>query len=563
VGLVVAQNVPVEEHVLENGLRLLLVPRQGDPNISAGWIAKVGSVNERPGITGIAHLFEHMMFKGTRVIGTRDIDKNLEVMASLDRVKGGLAREEEELARRQRLGEVPDPPRAEDRSPRHRELLEELGKLSAQEHELLVKDEFDKVYTAAGGSGMNAGTTNDFTIYFINVPANKLELWFWMESDRLLNPIFREFYSERDVVREERRMRVESTPIGRFEEEFDGLFWGSSPYGWPVIGWPSDIEAVTREEALSFFDVYYAPNNLTACLVGDFEPKKALEWARLYFGRLKRGPREPSPVRTKEVKQLSERRMVAYAETKPQVAIRYHTVPDGHADDFPLTLLADLLNGRTGRLYKSLVLDQQVANEASSDQEGRHYEGYFELKGVAKPGKAPEDVEKAIHGELEKLSKEPVSDHELQKVKNQRAAGEFRKLRSNFSLMLQLLIRDAGRGWETINSDSKRIQAVTGSDILRVAKTYFAPENRAVAVYYTKPTAAVAGSDPALDSLSEEEKGQIQQFRAKVEKADKEQVKKMLEDIGARAGSVPEEKKKFFNVLQRVLEDQLKKIGEK
>lgn len=253
---------------------------------------------------------------------------------------------------------------------------------------------------------------------------------------------------------------------------------------------------------------------------------------------------------------------MAYAETKPQVEIRYHTVADGHVDDFPLTLLADLLNGRTGRLYKSLVLDQQVANEASADQEGRNYEGYFELKGVAKPGKTPEEVEKAIHAEMEKLIKEPVSGHELQKVKNQRAAGEFRKLRSNFSLMIQLLMRDAGRGWATINADPKRIQAVTAEDIQRVAKTYFTPENRTAVVYYTKPSVpsdSSAASDPALASLSEEEKGQVRQFRARVEKADKDQVKKMLQDLGARAAAVPEDKKKFFEVLQRILEEQLKK----
>src|SRR5882762_10493491 len=362
-----AQKVPVQEITLDNGMRVLLVQRKGDPNIAAGWIAHVGSVNERPGITGISHLFEHMMFKGTRVIGTKDIDANLKVIVEMDSVRAQIQKEDQALIRRQQLGEIADAKDPKNRSAHYTALLTQFNDLTKRERELMVKDELDKIYTNAGASGLNATTSNDFTLYFINVPANKLELWFWMESDRLLNPIFREFYSERDVVREERRMRVESTPTGRFEEEFDGLFWGSSPYGWPVIGWPSDIEAVTREEALSFFDVYYAPNNLTACLVGDFEPKKAVEWARLYFGRLKRGPREPSPVRTKEVKQLAERRMIAYAETKPQVAIRYHTVPDGHVDDFPLTLLADLLNGRTGRLYKSLVIDQQVANEASSN----------------------------------------------------------------------------------------------------------------------------------------------------------------------------------------------------
>ena len=454
--------------------------------MSAGWIARVGSVNERPGITGIAHLFEHMMFKGTRVIGTRDIEKNLQVMKELDRVKGEIDREQAGLARRQRLGEVPDPPRPEDLSPRHKELLAELQKLTLAERALLVKDEFDRIYGAGGASGMNAGTWYDFTLYFVTLPANKLELWFWMESDRLLNPVFREFYSERDVVREERRRSVESTPTRRFEEQFDTMFWQSSPYGWPTIGWPSDIEAVTREEALSFFDIYYAPNNITACIVGDFDPALALDLAKRYFGRLERGPVEPPEVRTREVEHLAEQRMLAHAETKPEVQIRYKTVPDGHVDDFPLTVLADILSGRTGRLYKSLVLESQVANEVQARHLTLKYEGYFELRGVSKPGKTPEEVEKGLLEEIEKLQKDLVDERELQKVKNQLSADNFRQLRSSFRILYQLMARDCYRGWQTINTDPPRIQAVTAEDIRRVARTYFKPEKKNVLIFHTK-----------------------------------------------------------------------------
>jgi len=556
--LLAAQNVPVEEHVLPNGMRLLLLPRKGDPNIAAGWIARVGSVNERPGITGIAHLFEHMMFKGTHVIGTRDIKKNLEVMLELDRVKAEIAREEAALSVKQRLGEIPTPAEEKHRSARHNELLAELDRLTKAEREVLVKDEFDKVYTQAGGTGMNAGTTNDFTIYFINIPAEKLELWFWMESDRLLNPVFREFYSERDVVREERRLRIESTPIGRFQEELDALFWGSSPYGWPVIGWPSDIEAVTREEAMDFFGVYYAPNNLTACLVGDFEPARARELAEKYFGRLKRGPREPALLRTREVPQHAERRMTAYAETKPRVRIRWHTVPDGHVDEPALTLLGRILSGRTGRLYKSLVLEQEVANEADADQESMKYEGYFSADGVAKPGKTPEDVEKAIYAELEKIKQEPVAERELQKVKNQEAAANYRRLRVSLSLLMQLLIRDAYRGWQTINTDPPRMEAVTQADIQRVAKAYLTQENRTVATYYTKAAPAGEG-DPILAGLSEEDQAQLKQMRARLAQANPEQLKTMLERTRSQAASVPPEKKPLLEALTKLLEAEIKK----
>lgn len=274
---------------------------------------------------------------------------------------------------KQRLGEIPDGKDPKYRSAKHQELLAALDKLTKREAELMVKNDFDRIYASAGASSMNAGTSEDFTIYFINVPANKLALWFWMESDRLLNPVFREFYAERDVVHEERRLRIDSTPTGKYEELFNAMFWESSPYSWPVVGWPSDLESITREEALEYFAVHYAPNNLTACLVGDLDPAVAVELAKKYFGRIPRGPPDPEPVRTQEVKQLAEKRMIAYAETNPQVVIRYHTLADGHRDEPVLGLLADLLNGRTGRLYKF----PQGARQPSSLCHGSHSPALF------------------------------------------------------------------------------------------------------------------------------------------------------------------------------------------
>ncbi|MGH9931827.1 MAG: M16 family metallopeptidase [Pyrinomonadaceae bacterium] len=558
--VVAAQKVPAQEVVLDNGMRLLLVPRRGDPNVAAGWIARVGSVNERPGITGLSHLFEHMMFKGTHAIGTKNIDENLKVIKEMDEVRAELRREEQVLILKARLGEIANAKDPQFRSDRHKELLARFNDLTKREKDLMVKDEFDRIYTTAGGSGMNAGTSNDFTVYFINVPANKLELWFWMESDRLRNPVFREFYSERDVVHEERRLRTDSTPTGKFNEQYDSMFWQSSPYGWPVVGWPSDLEGITREEALDYFAVNYAPNNLTACLVGDIDPARARELAQQYFGRLSRGPRPPEAVRTSEMPQLAEKRMIAYAETVPQVRIRYHTVAEGHPDDFVLDILGSLLSGRTGRLYKSLVLQQSVANSAGAGQDSRKYEGLFEVNGVAKPGKTPEEVEQALYKELERLQKELVDANELQKVKNQYAANNFRGIQSNFGLMVQLLVRDGNRGWETINTDPARHQAVTPEDIRRVANTYFKPENRTIAIYYTRKAAGSATEDPSLAGLTDEEKAQIGQMRAMLAQAKPEQLRMMLGSIDQRAASAPADKQNFFKVVKKMLADRLREL---
>ena len=481
-----AQKVEAQVHVLGNGMKLLLVPREGDPNISCGWVAKVGSVNERPGVTGVAHLFEHMMFKGTRTIGTKDIDNDLEIIKKLDALKAQIREEEEALIEKHRRGLIDDPKSAEARSEKHNGLLKQFAGLLREQRELIVKDEFDRIYTLNGASGLNAFTSNDLTLYLINVPSNKLELWFWMESDRLSNPVFREFYSERDVVHEERRLRVDSTPTGKLDEQFDTLFWQSSPYQWPVIGWPSDLEGLTREEALEFFGTYYAPNNLTVALVGDFDPKQAIEWAEKYFGRIMPGETKPQPVRTSEIEQQAETRMTGYADTRPSVRIRYHTVADAHREEPALIVLASLLNGRTGRLYKSLVLEQKVATNAGGGVNGMKYDGFFELSGIAAEGHTPEEVEQALYKEMKVLQEQLVGDRELEKVKNQQLAGDFRRLRSKTSLMIQLLMYEALGDWENINKFSERIQAVTAEDVRAVAREYFKPENRNVAIYYTK-----------------------------------------------------------------------------
>ena len=555
-----AQEVSVIEHELDNGMKVLMVPRPGDPNVAAGWIARVGSVYERPGITGVAHLFEHMMFKGTHTIGTENITEDLAIIGELDAIKTDLAVEEGVLLEAHRLGQIDDPADPDERSPRHRELLMEFDALLARQQDILVKEDFSRIYTEQGASGMNAGTSYDFTVYFINVPANKLELWFWMESDRLLNPVFREFYSERDVVHEERRLRTDSTPTGKFQEQFDAMFWGSSPYSWPVVGWPSDLEGMTREEALEFFDVYYAPNNIAAVLVGDFDPEHAAALADRYFERIPRGTRPPLEPRTREMPQLAEKRMVAYADTTPQVAIRYHSVPDGHVDEPALVVLGQLLSGRTGRLYRTLVEEQQVATNASGGQSGYKFEGMFEIRGTARQGHTPEEVEQALYAEIERLKTEPVEARELQKVKNQNAASTFRDLQGNFQLMMQLLFRENNRGWATINSDPALYDAVTVDDIQRVANDYLTDENRAVAVYYRRETDG-EDDNPLLTGLDDQERQQAQQTMAVVAELDAEQLQQFLAQAEEMVAQAPEDNRDLAEALVAIVQERLDSIG--
>src|SRR6266436_1742608 len=291
-----AQKVPVVETNLANGMRLLMVERHDEPSVAGGWVAHVGSSNERPGITGIAHLFEHMMFKGTPSIGTRNYQKDLEVIGAQERVRDEMRQEEKKMRVAYRHGEIDDLLKPENKTPRYRQLEAEFNKLIAEQRDILVKNEFDRIYSGAGASSMNAFTSDDMTAYFINVPGNKLELWMWMESERILHPVFREFYAERDVVFEERRMRTDSTPLGKFSEEFNAMFWESTPYSWPTVGWPSDIPAISKAQADEFYSTFYSPQNISLILVGDFDPANARELAGKYFERIPRGPKDPPDV---------------------------------------------------------------------------------------------------------------------------------------------------------------------------------------------------------------------------------------------------------------------------
>src|SRR6266478_2697500 len=338
-----AQKVPVVEKQLSNGMRLLMVERHDEPSVAGGWVAHVGSSNERPGITGTAHLFEHMMFKGTPTIGTKDYKKDLEIIAAQEQIRDQMRQEERKVRAEYRLGKIDDPSKPENKTDRYKELEKEFNNLITQQREILVKNEFDKIYSGAGGSSMNAFTSEDMTAYFINVPANKLELWMWMESERILHPVFREFYAERDVVFEERRMRTDSTPLGKFQEQFNAMFWEALPYNWPTVGWPSDIPAITKAQADDFYSLYYSPQNIALMLVGDLNLEKTEELARKYFERIPRGAKNPPDVVTMEVKQAAEKRMYAEAETNPQVDILWHTVAFQHKESYALQILAQVL----------------------------------------------------------------------------------------------------------------------------------------------------------------------------------------------------------------------------
>ena len=484
--------IAVEELILANGMKFLLFERHESPTVAAGWVARVGSANERPGITGLSHFFEHMMFKGTTTVGTKDIVADLRLIDEQEVVQEQIRAELEVMRDRLRKGEIYDLGKPENQTDRYRELQKQAQALIEKQREITIKDELDRLYTQNGGEGMNASTNEDFTQYFVRVPKNRLELWAWLESDRLLNPVFREFYSERDVVFEERRLRTESTPLGKFEEALNAVLWEAHPYKWPVVGWPSDIPTYSLAQAKDYFATYYAPNNLTGALVGDFKAAEVKPLLERYFGRLPRGKTTPPPVATLEPKQIGEKRYLAEAETSPTVKVFWHAVPFVHKDLAALDLLSDVLSGRTGRLYKGLIQGRQVANQASASIDYKKYAGTFDAEVVVKDGKEPADAEAALYEEIAKLQNDLVPAEELQKVKNAFKANAYRRLASPFFIMAQLLMYEGFGDWRYINTSAERADLVTAADLQRVAKEYLTKENRTVGVFLRKADAAPA-----------------------------------------------------------------------
>ncbi len=555
-----AQQVDVLEHELGNGLQILMVQRPGDPSISAGWVAHAGSVHERPGITGMAHLFEHMMFKGTRTIGTMDYNRDRTIIARKDSIRALMREEEAKLREMRRRGLVDDIPDPDIWSPRYFELSESFQALVREQREIIIKDELDRIYSNAGGTGLNAFTNTDMTFYMVTVPSNKIELFFWIESDRLLNPVFREFYSERDVVREERRLRIESTPTGKYDETFESLFYTAHPYGWPVIGWPSDVENITREQANEFYDIYYGADNLTFIFVGDLDPEEIIRLSEAYLSRLPSSPYPVPEVITEEIEQVAEKRMIAFAETNPTVRVRYHTAPFNHPDSFALEVLSGILSGRTGRLHRDLVLERELATQASAFQASRRFGGYFEFSVVTKENVRPEEVEKEIYAHIDRLRSEPVTDIELQRVKNQSIANAYRRLSSNFFLMLQLGFYEVLDSWRYINTQPSRIQDISVEDIAAVVERYFADEKRNVALYYTKTTGQTA--DPELAALPPGLQEQARQVTSQIRQiSDKGQLNMMLAQTKAAGERITEaDQQKMIQFVIRQLERRIEEL---
>jgi predicted Zn-dependent peptidase len=462
------------EFTLGNGLKFLVLERHEAPVVTCYTHANVGAVDEVTGITGLAHIFEHMAFKGTRIIGTKDYAAEAKVMDEIDSLFAAIKLEK-------RKGDQADPNRLA-------ELTKKFQEAQQQQEQYLVHDEFDETLKREGGVGLNAGTDADSTVYYVDLPSNKLELWMLLESDRFRDPILREFYKEKNVVMEERRLRTETQPTGKLLEDFLSIAYKAHPYGRPVIGHMSDLESISRSQAEAFFKKFYIPSNLTIALVGDVNPKDVRQMAEKYFGLIPGRPK-PDPVDTVEPQQQGERRVTIEDPAQPFVLIGYHKPNVNHADNAVFDALTDIVGvGRTSRLYRSLVRDKAIAVDASGfpGLPGDKYPSLFLFYAVPAEGHTNQECEEALYTQIDKLKNGLVTPEELQKAKTRARAGLIRELDSNSGLAQELTHYEVITGnWRNLFRQLERIDRVTAEDIQRVAKTYFISTNKTVGTITT------------------------------------------------------------------------------
>jgi predicted Zn-dependent peptidase len=468
---------------LPNGLTIVLWRRPEAPVFSFYTLVDAGSAQDPLNQTGLAHMMEHMAFKGTPDIGTKDYAAEKPALAKVEQTYAAY-----ESERVKRIGQDPQ------KLAQLKQAWEDARKVADQ---YVIQNQFGEVLEAHGGVGVNASTNYDETQYSYSMPSNQIELWAALESDRMGHPVFREFYKERSVVMEERRMRTDSRPIGRLVEQFLGTAFMANPYHRPTIGYASDLESFSATDAAEFFRRYYVPSNMVIGLVGDLNPDEVFPIIERYFGQLAAAPK-PEELHTIEPPQNSVREVKLQDPAQPFYLEGYHRPSYLAPDDVVYDAISDILsNGRTSRLYRSLVRDQQIAAYAAgfTGFPGSKYAHLFAFYAVPTPGHTNNELQKAFAGEIQKLKTQDVTDDELQMFKTRAKADLIRGLDSNEGLAEQIAMYQTRYGdWRELFRYLDRVDKVTKADIRRVANQVFQDNNRIVGTIETQTASSQPGA---------------------------------------------------------------------
>src|SRR6202789_1938684 len=459
---------------LPNGLTLLICERPEAPVFSFYTLVDAGSAQDPMGKTGLAHMFEHMAFKGTDKIGTTDYAAEKPALAKVEVAYAAYIAERDKTVGRDEA--------------KLKQLEKDWKDDIAAADKFVKSNEFGKIIEQNGGEDLNANTDYDETAYHYSLSINRLELWAYLESERFLHPVLREFYKERNVVIEERRLRTDSNPTGRLEEQFNAAAFEAHPYHRPTVGWMSDLNSFSATDAKKFFDEYYVPANMVVAVAGDVKAAEVMPILEKYFSRLP-ASHKPDEVTTTEPPQNSERRVELKEQTQPLYLEGYHRPDYRTKDDAVYDAITDLMSeGRTSRLYRALVRDKKIAAFAAgfTGLPGIKYPHLFAFYAYPLPGHTPQEIADAIHTVIERLKKEDISDDELKMIKTRSKANLIRGLADNEGLATQLATYQTRYGdWRELFRSVDRIDKVTKADIRRVANETFTDTNRTVGIIET------------------------------------------------------------------------------
>ena len=457
--------------VLKNGLTVILCERPEAPVFSFYTIVDAGAVQDPQGESGMAHMFEHEAFKGTDRIGSTDYVQEKLALDKVERAWNAYDREDRKENGRD--------------AKKVAALKAEFDKAVDAAGKFVIPNRFGDIIEREGGVGLNANTSMDSTQYYYSFPVNRFEVWAYLESSRFHSGVLREFYKERDVVHEERRLRTDSNPIGKLVEQFMATAYTAHPYQRSGVGWPSELDHLTATEAVRFYHKYYVPSNTVIALVGDLKPAQVFPIVEKYFGPIPAAPK-PEPLTTIEPEQFAERTVTIHDRSQPFYLEGYHRPSDRDPDDAVYDVISDLVSeGRTSRLYRSLVRDKKIAAAAAgfSGLPGTKYPGLFSFFAVPLPGHTPQEMGQAIHEQVNRLKTEDVSDEELQMVKTRAKANLIRGLANNQGLAEQLAANQLRYGdWRELFRSVDKMDKVTKADIRRIANKTFVDSNRTVAV---------------------------------------------------------------------------------
>lgn len=459
----------VSEFTLDNGLKFILLEDHATPIASFCTYVNAGGSDERIGIWGISHILEHMAFKGTSEIGAKDIKAERKLFARMDALFEQIKREKAQYT-----------PNEE----KIKKLDGELKGLADEASKLVRTNEIDTILKRQGGVGLNAGTSADQTMYFFSLPSNRLELWAYLESSRFTDPVFREFYKEREVIREERRVRTDNSPVGRLLEEMQAMAFRDHPYHMSVIGPMSNIETISRRDVENYFRKNYHAGNMVIGVNGDVTPAQLKKMAEKYFSRIPGGERNLR-VATIEPPQRGEKALTVYDETQPWLVLGYR-IPDRRNEDFlKFSLLNEIFtSGRTSRLQKRLVVNEKKALGLFSfaGYPGNKYPCLYLLLALPNAGVSTSDLLTAIDQELTRLKEEPVTTEEMESARKRLKVQMMQSMGNDQGLLLTLLTAEVIQGsWGKVFEEYDRIDTISAEEIRDLVKTYLADDQRVVA----------------------------------------------------------------------------------